>query len=505
MNHKLPRVALAIAGLLLFALTILRAVESWSNDSHLDHVAGIWVAHAIDLTHGTFYRPATGPYGYGVTRYFPLFFCLHALAIKLFGGWRATGYALSTASIVLLLAAVYYLLLRIRASRWLALAGCLAVLAGSSVQGALLTIREDAMAAMLNAWGVAFCAGEDSSPRRLHYAAALFALAFAVKETTIFGVATVCLAFLLSNRTRSALRLLKLTSIGYGLILAGIYFGSGGRAFEVFRLTAATGVGLHSLLLSPSTFVSVMRLDGDLGETILLGLAAASLLTAGTRNVRRIPPLLFLCTLAVTVVIFSSEGIDDNHLIDLHVAAVVLLVDWALRTDLPEFAISASTIACFIVCLALVADAEQGSPDTEPNRAQLEQVVHAIGTVERPILAETPLLPILAGQQPYLLDPFSFRVMVEKKPSLAEPMWQMLRERRFAAVVLLHDPHSDEGREFYASTHFGVEFAERLDRDYELAAIPGRKYLYLPRVQSLTKQGPNDLIGHPAGASTRQK
>jgi hypothetical protein len=479
LRNNVPRVALAIAGLLLFGLTVVRAVESWSNDSHLDHVAGVWVAQAIDLTDGTFYRAAYGPYGYGGTRYFPLFFCLHALAIKLFGGWRATGYSLSAASVLLLLTAVFYLLRQIGASRWLALGGCLAVLAGSSMQDALLTIREDAMAAMLNVWGVALCTGEDSSRYRPYCAAGLFTLAFAVKETTIFGLAAAVLALLLNRRTRSALQLLLFTSIGYALVVAGIYLGSAGRALEVFRLTAAAGVGLHSILFSPSTFVYVVR--ANLGETILLALGAAILLTTDTRNIRRIPSLLFLCTLVVTVVLFSSTGIDNNHLMDLHVAAAVLLVDWALQVGLPQFGISACAATCFIVWLALMADVDRGSDDVIANREQMEQVVHAIGNTERPILAETPLLPIIAGQRPYLLDPFSFRVMVEKKPSLAEPMWRMLHEHGFAAIVLQQDPDSDEGREFYGEIHFGEAFIERLERDYELTSKDGGIYVYRPR------------------------
>jgi predicted membrane-bound mannosyltransferase len=177
------------------------------TDSHLDHVAGVWIAEAIDVTRRVFYRAPYGSYGYGGTRYFPLFFCVHGAAIKLFGAWRATGYALSAVSVVLLLIAVYYLSRRIGAARWLAVAACLAVLAGTSAQEALLTIREDAMAAMLNLWGIAICVGEDLG-RRVYYAAALFTLAFAVKETTVFGMAAVFLHLLLNQRRRSALHLL---------------------------------------------------------------------------------------------------------------------------------------------------------------------------------------------------------------------------------------------------------------------------------------------------------
>jgi len=473
----LTRITLVVAGVLLLGLTVLRAVECWSTDSHLEHVAGVWVAEAMDLTRGVFYRAPYGSYGYGGTRYFPLFFCLHAAAIKLLGTWRATGYALSAVSVVLLLVAVYYLSRRIGAARWLAVAACLAVLAGTSMQEALLTIREDAMATMLNIWGVVICAGEYLGRRQVYYAAALFALAFACKETTIFGMAAGFLYLLLNKRARSALRLLALTGAGYALVLAGIYLGSKGRALEVFRLTAAAGIDLRSIVVSPASMVDTM--NGYAGETILLGLGMASLLSTSARNMRRIPPLLFLCTLLITVVIFTSDGIAGNHLIDLQVASAVLVVDWALQAGAPDFSIAASAAACLIVWLGLMVN--YGSADTAPVRAQLEDVIHIIGRTDQTILSENPLVPIVAGQQPYLIDPFSFRLVLKKRPSLAEPMWQMLHERRFAAVVLMHNPNSGEGRNFYAGTHFGDGFLDRLQQDYELAGTPGGQYLYLPR------------------------
>jgi len=111
---------------------------------------------------------------------------------------------------------------------------------------------------MLNIWGVAICAGEDLARRRVYSAAALFTLAFAVKETPVFGTAAVFLYLLLNQRRRSALHLLALTAGGYALVLAGIYLGSEGRAFEVFRLTAAGGIGLRSILASPSSMVDAM-------------------------------------------------------------------------------------------------------------------------------------------------------------------------------------------------------------------------------------------------------
>ena len=60
-------------------------------------------------------------------------------------------------------------------------------------------------------------------------------------------------------------------------------------------------------------------------------------------------------------------------------------------------------------------------------------------------------------------------------------MWQMLREKRFAAVVLLDDPASDYGRDLYSNYHFGEGFLEHLRENYAPADTPGGQYLYLPR------------------------
>jgi len=88
---KLPRLALIFATVLLIGLTLVRLAQSWIYDSHLDHVAGVWIALALDLKNGTFYRAASGPLGYGGTRFFPLYFCLHAAGARLLGGWRLPG------------------------------------------------------------------------------------------------------------------------------------------------------------------------------------------------------------------------------------------------------------------------------------------------------------------------------------------------------------------------------------------------------------------------------
>src|SRR5581483_11699603 len=322
--NKLPRVVLSIMALALAVLTFMRLVRSWSNDSHLEHVAGAWIALAWDLSHGVFYRAVYGPHGYGGTRFFPLYFSLHAAFIRVLGTWRAPGYFLSAVSVVLLLMGCYTLLRRLAVDRWLAAAGVLVLLAASSVQDALLTIREDGMAAMFDVWAITVCCSGELSRRRLVLAALLFTLAFATKESSVFGLMAVVLWLALNGRKTTALHLLLASAVGFSLVLIGIQLGSGGRALQMFRATMTAGTDLRGLLLSPGTLLGV--LPGYWAEIILLALAAAALLCHPLQKWSSLPVLLFLCTLAVTLVVVSSAGAAGNHLLDLHVASVVLFI-----------------------------------------------------------------------------------------------------------------------------------------------------------------------------------
>jgi hypothetical protein len=332
---------------------------------------------------------------------------------------------------------------------------------------------------MLNLCALVLCTG--GNERRIPAGAALFALAFAAKETTVFGLAAVFLSFLLSGRARTAWRLLAFTLAGYAAVLAATYLGSPGRAFDAIRFAAAPGVHLRSILSSPTALVDIMR--DYLGETIFIAFGTAALLATSWRKTSSLPPLLFLCTAVVTCLIYSSEGTTGNHLLDLHVAAVVLLVSWAAEDAVRlDFGVSAVAAACFIAWLGLLL--QHDGTDWVPVRAQNLEIVQAIGKTDKPILAENPLVAVEAGQQPYLLDAFMFRVIRKKNPSFAEPMWQMLREKRFAAVVLINDPNSEEGRTWYSTVHFGEGFVERLERDYERVRTPRNLYPYMPRASN---------------------
>jgi hypothetical protein len=254
-----------------------------------------------------------------------------------------------------------------------------------------------------------------------------------------------------------------------------MYAASGGRAFEGLRLTLATGSGLQSLLNSPITMVEAM--NGYPEEMMLLALALAVLTI--TRFRLRLPSLLFLCTLGVTLMIFSSEGTAGNHLLDLLVASVAVFTVWISEFPLPEVGISLLATASLVAWLGLMV--QHRYDDLVPVHAQLQEIVRAAGNSGKPILSDNPLVPLQAGQRPYVLDAFMFRVLEERVPNFGDPMWAMLKERHFAAVVLVDNPDSDEGKETYSNYHFGGDFMDVMRQNYEPAGSAGTEYIFLPR------------------------
>ena len=101
----------------------------------------------------------------------------------------------------------------------------------------------------------------------------------------------------------------------------------------------------------------------------------------------------------------------------------------------------------------------------------------------RPILAQNPLLPVVAGQRAYLLDPFLIRLLSERDPALVEPLWRELRAQKFAAVVFERDPREERARGLYRSALLGERFLDEVDRNYEIAATIGPRTVFLPRVR----------------------
>jgi hypothetical protein len=495
-DRRLATVLLLCAAGLLIVICMVRAAVSWRHDANIDHVSGVWFTMSQDLLDGVFYRPISGPLGYGGTRYMPLFFVMHAGLWKALGSWRIAGHAIAAASVVALVVGVYVFLRRLEVSRAFAFGAAGVFLAGVGGKYALLDMRADGLAAALSLWGVVVSASgfavdvrDDAitrtgvgpakhASRNTTLAAVLFTLAFAAKVTTVFGVAAVVLWLWFNAQRRLAVWLAGGTAMRYLAVIALTDHFSSGRFLQILRATAAGGGSKSFAFSAPLRIADELTMSAP--DAVLLVLACAVLLAAGRRVWRTLPAILFITTLAVTLVIFGSPGTVGNHLVDLEVACAVVIVaniaSKPLWRDLARYALAGT-----MVLATLHYWQEFEDTDTDNMHASYTEIEDAVRATGKPVLTEQPLIAIEAGQRPYVLDPFMFRVFAARDPRIAQPLWDKLDAKAFGAVVLEYDPRTGEGTYVYDSVHFGPPFRQHLTANYEFVKQVGDLFVWKPK------------------------
>jgi hypothetical protein len=483
MNHHL-RLLLFAGALLLLLLTLARMYVAWRDRSYLTQTCGTWTALAVDLKDGVFYRPLYGNLGYGGTRYFPLHFVLHAALLKLGVGPIESGFVLAVVAILALLFGTYRILRELRIDPAMAACVSVFVLAPETTQLGILSIRADVLAAALNILGVAVCMRPSLQLRHWLGASLLFTLAFATKETTLFGVGAVSLSFLLSGRVKKGLQILLATGLGCACVVGAMVLATEGRVITILRACAAGGnyslpVGLLHVVIVPA------RTDAVVFVFMILGFAAFYALPRG-RHVS-IPALLFLLTGVATFIILGSAFSSINHLIDLHVAALIILAAWLFDEEAAEKSFGIAALGCAVLLALFPQFWNLRHQDNVPNGASppppvadssgFREMLRALGKQGKPILAENPLLPILAGQSPYFLDFYVFHVLSEKDPWFAEPVIEATRQRRFGAIIVWHKV------EAAAPTLWGWPIGElkEIEQNYQLVREFPNTFIYLPR------------------------
>jgi hypothetical protein len=97
------------------------------------------------------------------------------------------------------------------------------------------------------------------------------------------------------------------------------------------------------------------------------------------------------------------------------------------------------------------------------------------------IVSEDPLIPLLAGHRPYLLDPWTIRLTALRSPAVAEPLAEALRRGAFPAVVLFEDLDDRSADAWYDGGNLGLPLVAEIRSGYRRAADVGRYHVYLPR------------------------
>jgi hypothetical protein len=462
------------------AILAARLILNFRHQYFLSHVEGAWLTCAHDFLHGVFYRPLFSSLGYGGTRYFPLYFVLTGVFSKVFGTLEASALVLSAVSVALICCGAYVWLRLAGVSPLLCLTGVVGILAAATTQQALLGAKGDALAAVLNLWGLVLCLKPDIKRGPLYFSALLFALAFATKLTTVFGVAAVVLSWVFARRYKEAVQLAVATAVGYAAVLVTMYVASGGRVFSIFRACASGGGSLSYTLQAPLHLLS-KAIDVDPIFLLLLIPAAAFGVVSFRQSKTEILPIYFLLALLVSVVIFGSPGIGINHLLDVYIAAILLMVISISRR--PELAEAGTGVLalCLLAACGPTAQALHGDLHRRSIRADALEVMARIPEDGRPVLAENAEVLLAAGKTPYLLDPFMFRILDVTHPTLASDFWEKMNHRGFSAIVLQYNPASPEGKAWYSETHFGGEFLRDLEANYLFSRTVGQMWVFTPK------------------------
>jgi hypothetical protein len=478
-NYRLLNCLFYAAGALTGLLTLALVIQGWREGVALTPTSGTWIALAVDLKHGMFYRPMYGDLGYGGTRYLPLHFVLHALLMKLGLGPVAAGHALEGIAGVGLLFGMYRILRKQGAGVWAAACLAVAALVPKASQIAILSIRGDLLPTALVVLGLASCMSASLSRWRLLTGSLLFALAFAAKPTSLYGAAAVVLSLALSRKVGQALFLLMATGVGCAAVVGVTAFASGGRFIEVLRACATTAG--YNLPAGLWRFVN-MPAKGMPVDFVFLILGFAGFLLLALKKLTSLPVVFFACAAVSTAIVMGADGTTLNHFLDAGVASVLVFAAWLFDSETKEREFGVAALVCVIAfasCSTVYSirhTQEGGNYFDFGYSDSMREAVAFLGKMDKPILASHPLVPILESQQPYMLDVWMFRQVSDQNPGYEQHLSDAIRQRQFGAIVLEEDLGS------YNLPYFlPAKETEDVRQYYVLAKKLPRAYIFLPK------------------------
>ena len=476
------RAAIALTALVLLADSI---VSLWTG-LYLNLGGGVWLALAHDVRDGIFYRPIWNGMEYGGTRYFPMLFVSTGALMRLGLPAVTAGVAVSMAGMIAMGASVVWLLERWSVPRTLALFGGALALAPYFVHQTGFAIRCEPIAAAFAIAGLAVLGPlrpPDLSTRRLALAAVLFVAGFAAKITCVYAPAAAVAALLLSRRPGSAARLALFTIGAAVVFLLAVHVVSDGRALESFRACALAGSDPGSLLSAAAILRPLELVAGShILSLVFLVTGAALLVTRGLW--RELPGLYFLAVLGVTGIIFTSPGtIITSHIVDAYAAAIVVLVIAVARAR-PRWQLAGTAALLLIAVWAagqnarrVVSIARYDMPSASSERRDL---LEAIRSCALPWIAESPLIPVFAGQRPVILDPFAYHVVGLKYPDIARSLPERIARQEFGCVVLEREPDG-RGRDWYRNVNLSDDVVAALLDHYTFDRVVAGQRFYRAR------------------------
>jgi hypothetical protein len=215
-----------------------------------------------------------------------------------------------------------------------------------------------------------------------------------------------------------------------------------------------------------------------------------------------VPALWLAAAWPAAILVYASPGTGVNHLVEAEAASAALLAASGVAAARGKWTAArlAAPVACAVAAAAGAASAI-GLWRADRSGSRLAEVRALVAALPAgPVVSEDPLVPLLAGASPRVLDPFALRAAADAEPDLGAALTGALHAGAFPAVVLLADADRPGASAWYAHGNLGLPVLAAIRAGYRPAGAFGRYHLYLPRAAA-----PGSGIPAPGARSPRAR
>ncbi len=392
-----------------------------------------WTALAWDAAHGELYRPVLAPTGYGGTRYMPLLFLVHAGLLRLHVDPVLGAVVLMQTSVIAAAAAAYAAMRAADVPRRLALPFACATCATIAYQEHATEIRADYLGAAFALMAVA-CAlrsARDARSTTLLAAVGFSVLAVLTKASEIAVIAPIAALLHVGRRRRAAWSFAVAAAVFLGAAIAVIQVVSAGHFTENLGVTLTAGMSVADLWRRGiPIFADYLVTDPFIA--VPFAFTAWSAVASARRGEWLLPHAYWLTVTVVTIVILASRGTATNHMVEVHLASVLCTAVGLARLELPPRAVAAAYLA-----LAVFIAAWSLREPRQPNRRATVVALRAeYGGPRERYLSLDPIIPLLSGERPVVLDAFYLDLLVEGDTAVGRDLGERVARREFDAIFV---------------------------------------------------------------------
>ena len=479
-----------VAGVIVMASWLFVAVAGLTTRDST-HVPGTWMALAAYVDRGIVYPPLIDGGYYGGTRYMPLFFSIHAGFARFTGEFVASGHLLVLLCTVALLGLMVLAMRRQACPMPLALGLASTALLTATGMLVTTTIRGDILSTALQLAAIQLVPSDMVDRRRATGAAALCVLALFSKTSAIWAPAAISAWLLLGGRWRPlawfATAYVVLATLG---LVALQYVSDGRFLVNIVSLTLLDSDSQRAGTAALGTTLGFIRQYAP-ATWALMGPALASLWFIGRGRVPDLAALAFVAAGGITAVVLSDPGTGHNHLLDLVVITPLLVGTLWRRLQSSEWnggqALSSllAVMVFWIVVSTFLLDMRPAVIEAARSRVQRnDPAISRVREILPPggvVLSEDPAVPVMLGELPVVLDPWTLLRIGRRGSSVIEHLAMRIEAHEFDAIVLLQAPEDTEATYWYEYQHFGPVVVDAIQRNYDRTEDAAGLKVYLPR------------------------